>query len=280
VEGSPPVSSGDFSGRNVYYGIREHAMAAVVNGMVLHGGVQAVGSTFLVFSDYMRPALRLAALMGLPVIHVFTHDSVQLGEDGPTHQPIEHLDALRAIPNVHVYRPADARETVAAWRYALRRREGPTLIVLTRQGVPVLERAAGGGGRVASEAGLVRDAEEPRIVLAASGSEVSICVSAADRLAGEGIPARVVSIPCLEAFAAAPEKERAELLPEDLPRLVVEAGRGMSWGRWVRPQRDAFLGIDRFGASAPGAEVARRLGLAPEEVARRARELLGGVRKS
>jgi transketolase len=273
---SGPVRAGDYTGRNVYYGIREHAMAAMVSGMVLHGGVRAVGSTFLVFSDYMRPSLRLAALMGIPVVHVFTHDSVYVGEDGPTHQPVEQLDALRAIPNVHVFRPADARETVQAWRYALRRSGGPTLLVLTRQALPVLERIGSpGGASSVSEAGVVWESEggAPEIVLAASGSEVSLCHPAAEILSGEGIRSRVLSVPCLEAFEAASTEEREALLPESAKRLFVEAGTGLSWAPWMRAG-DEFLGIRRFGASAPGDEVAGNFGLTSEEVAQLARKLV------
>jgi len=272
IADAEPVSAPAYAGRNVFYGIREHAMAAMVNGLLLHGGVRAFGSTFLVFSDYLRPALRLAALMGLPVIHVFSHDSVHLGEDGPTHQPVEHLDALRVIPNVHVVRPADARETVEAWRHALRRRDGPTLIVLSRQGLPVLARPAravgAGGAWIAHE-----PPRPPAVVLAASGSEVPLCLEAARLLEAEGHAARVVSVPCLETFADAAGSERDALLPPELPRLFVEAGTGFTWNRWMR-SGDGFHGLHRFGASAPGAEVAAHLGLAPEAVAARARALL------
>lgn len=276
IDGSRPVAAGDYSGRNVYYGVREHAMAAVANGLALHGGIRPVVSTFLVFTDYLRPALRLAALMELPVIHVYTHDSVQVGEDGPTHQPVEQLDALRVIPGLHVVRPADARETVNAWRYALRRREGPTVIALTRQGVPVIERPAVSGSPGSSGlAGVVRDpaGAEPRLALVASGSEVSLCLDAAMRLEAEGIPALVVSIPCLEELAGMSAAARERLLPSGVPRLFVEAGPGFTWGRWMK-DGDAFHGIARFGASAPGAEVARELGLDPDVVAAKARSLL------
>jgi transketolase len=273
VRDSEPIGPGAYGGRNVYYGVREHAMGAVVNGLALHGGLRAMGSTFLVFSDYLRPSIRLAALMGLPAIHVFTHDSIWVGEDGPTHQPIEHLDALRVIPNVHVLRPADARETVHAWRHALEREDGPTLILLTRQGLPVLERRT--GGPTAGGAGVVREASgDPRLVFAASGSEVSLCVEAAERLASDGVEARVVSVPCLETFAEAEPADREALLPPGVPRLFVEAGPGATWGEWMAPG-DAFHGLRRFGASAPGAEVAERLGLSVEEVCRKARALLG-----
>ncbi|MDP6803105.1 MAG: transketolase, partial [Gemmatimonadota bacterium] len=262
IDGSGAVSRGNYSARNIHYGIREHAMGAIVNGLALHGGVRPVGSTFLVFCDYMRPAIRLAALMELPAIHVFTHDSVHVGEDGPTHQPVEHLDSLRVIPGLHVARPADARETADAWRAALMRTDGPTVIVLTRQGLPVLDRVEAAGVPAAvGGAGIVREPEDGKaaVVLVASGSEVSLCVKAAAALEGCGVKARVVSVPCLETFAAAPATDRAAILPERLPRVVVEAGTGATWQAWVRPQ-DAYLGIGRFGASAPGAKVAALLG--------------------
>jgi len=233
-------------------------------------------STFLVLADYLRPALRLAALMELPVIHVYTHDSVHVGEDGPTHQPVEHQDSLRVIPGVHVVRPCDARDTVEAWRYALRRREGPTAIALTRQGLPVFDRPAGGGGTAPVGMAIVaRDSGgvPPRLLLVASGSEVALCREAAERLEADGVPVRVVSIPCLEEFARASAAERERLLPKGIPRLFVEAGPGHTWGTWM-DAGDAFHGIARFGASAPGGEVARRLGLDPDTVARKARALL------
>ena len=275
IEGAGAIRAGDYSGRNVYYGVREHAMGSIVNGLMLHRGLRPFGSTFLVFSDYMRPPIRLAALMEIPVIHVFTHDSVWLGEDGPTHQPIEHLDALRAIPQIHLYRPADARETVNAWRHALRRTHGPTLIVLTRQPLPVLDRAEGPNvPRPAGEAAVVREPSNAlRLVLAASGSEVSLCVAAAEVLEKEGISARVVSIPCQETFAKLSEEERGFLLPTNVPRLFVEAGTGYTWRRWMT-DRDDFAGLDRFGASAPGKVVAEKLGLNPTEIAKRARALV------
>jgi transketolase len=276
VSGADAVAAPGFAGRNVFYGVREHGMAAIVNGLVLHGGVRAFGSTFLVFSDYLKPSLRLAAIMGIPAVHVFTHDSVWVGEDGPTHQPVEHLDALRVIPNVHVVRPADARETVWAWRHALRRREGPTVIVLTRQPVPVLERVGsieGVGG-----AGVVYEPDRaPDLVLAATGSEVSLCRDAAESLRAEGIAARVVSLPCLETFAGAAGEERERILPAALPRLFVEAGTGLSFAPWMR-SGDAFHGIRRFGASAPGAEVASQLGLVAADLVLLAKRLTASSR--
>ncbi len=276
IAGAGAVTAGEWGGRNVYYGIREHGMASVMNGMALHGGIRPVGSTFLVFADYLRPALRLAALMELPVIHVFTHDSVWVGEDGPTHQPVEHLDSLRIIPGLTVVRPADARETVAAWRHALQRTGGPTVLLLSRQALPVIERPTGAG--VAPDVGLAGvvyrtpDAE-PRLVFVGTGSEVSLCCAAAEKLAAEGVPTQVVSVPCLEEFETASATERDALFGPGTPRLFVEAGPGATWGRWMQ-DGDAFHGIERFGASAPGAEVARHLGLDADVIADRARAML------
>ncbi|MCA9753102.1 MAG: transketolase, partial [Gemmatimonadetes bacterium] len=271
IAGAKPFSDRDPAGRNVYYGVREHAMGAIANGLALHGGVRPVTSTFLVFADYMRPPIRLAALMELPVVFVFTHDSVWVGEDGPTHQPIEQLDSLRIIPGVHVVRPADARETIAAWRHALLRRH-PTVLVLTRQNLPVLERAA--GTPELGLAGVVHEpAGAPRLAIVASGSEVALGVEAAAMLAKEGVPARVVSVPCVEQLREAPAPDVDRLLLPDVPRLVVEAATGYTWGEWVRPG-DGFHGIRRFGASAPGAVVAEKLGLSAEAVAAAARNLL------
>jgi transketolase len=251
------------AGANVHWGVREHAMGAAVNGLALHGGiVRPYGSTFLVFSDYMRPAIRLSALMRLPVVWVFTHDSVAVGEDGPTHQPVEHYAALRAIPGLTVLRPADANETAAAWRLAIEELEGPVCLLLTRQEVPVLEpeRASAGvrsGGYVLSES-----TESPAAVLVATGSEVSVALEAQRRLAGRGISARVVSMPSWELFAAQTEEYRTDVLPPGVPVVSVEAGVSQGWERWS----DASVSIERFGASAPGGEVLARLGMTPERV--------------
>lgn len=277
IQGAEPVAAPDYRGRNLYFGVREHAMAGICNGLALHGGVRPVGSTFLVFADYLRPSLRLAALMGLPVLHVFTHDSVWVGEDGPTHQPVEHLDSLRIIPGLHVVRPADARETVRAWAYAIRRTSGPTVLVLTRQALPVLARPARPDvPAAAGMAGVVHRTEgaDPAVVLVASGSEVSLCTDAAPALEEANIPLQVVSVPCLEEFALQPAEARDRLLPPGVPRLFVEAGTGATWGEWMQTG-DAFHGIRRFGASAPGAEVARHLGLSADAVVERVRGLLG-----
>jgi transketolase len=271
-----------YAGRNVPFGVREHAMGAIVNGLALHGGiVKPFGSTFLIFSDYMRPAIRLSALMGLPVVWVFTHDSIGLGEDGPTHQPVEQCMSLRAIPNLWVMRPADANETAAAWKVALERSDGPTAILLTRQAVPVLERPAAVGAAGVERGAYVlwdsRDTEPGKgtldLVLIATGSEVWISLHAARELARE-LTVRVVSMPCWELFAAQPREYRDHVLPpEARRRLAVEAGVSLGWERWTGDE-GAALCLDRFGASAPGTAVLERLGFTPSNVAARARALL------
>jgi transketolase len=289
--------AGEFSrvhvGRNVPFGIREHGMGAIVNGAAAHGGiVKPYGSTFLMFSDYMRGSVRLSALMGLPVVWVWTHDSVGLGEDGPTHQPIEHYAALRAIPNLWVIRPADANETSAAWRVALERDDGPVALLLSRQSVPVLDReevapaaelerggyvlwdsSAAGGGPEAGGAE-AHTAGAPGVILISTGAEVPPTLDAARTLAAEGTRARVVSMPCMELFEAQPQDYRERVLPRAVPaRLAVEPGATMSWWKWVGSDGDV-LGLDRFGASAPGTIVLTELGFTAENIAARARALL------
>jgi transketolase len=274
---------GEFSkvhaGRNVPFGIREHAMGAIVNGAAVHGGiVKPYGSTFLTFSDYMRASVRLSALMALPVVWVWTHDSVGLGEDGPTHQPIEHYAALRAIPHLWVIRPGDANETAAAWRVALEREDGPTALLLSRQNVPVLDRA-----EVASADGLARGAYVlwessgealPELVLIATGAEVPPTLDAGKQLAAAGTRVRVVSMPCMEIFEAQPRDYREEVLPPSVrARLAVEPGATMSWWKWVGIDGDV-LGLDRFGASAPGTTVLEKLGFTAENILVRASALL------
>jgi transketolase len=272
-EGS--IERGKYAGRNIHFGVREHAMAAVANGMTLHGGLRPYAGTFLVFSDYMRPALRLSALMRLPVVFVFSHDSIFLGEDGPTHQPVEHLAALRAIPGLRVWRPADARETAVAWLQALRREDGPTALALTRQSVPVLdaqgveEGAAHGGYVVARE----DPPSPPEVVLLATGSEVHLGVEAARRLRGEGRRVRVVSIPCVERFREQDASYQESVLPERAPRVVIEAGVELGLGSFVR-RGDRFLGMSSFGASAPQRDLAAHFGLTPERIVEIARGLL------
>ncbi|MBX5474526.1 MAG: transketolase, partial [Thermoleophilia bacterium] len=270
------VFSATHAGRNVAFGIREHAMGSIVNGIALHGGmVKPYGSTFLVFSDYMRPAVRLSALSSLPVVWVWTHDSVGLGEDGPTHQPVEHFAALRAIPNLWFIRPADANETTQAWKVALEREDGPVALALTRQKVPTLDRR-----EVASAEGVARGAyvlwesEEanglPDLILLASGSEVHVALEAARRLDEQGVHGRVVSMPCWELFEAQPAEYRDEVLPPEVrARLSVEAGVALGWRRWVGDEGDS-VSIERFGASAPGATVLEKLGYTADAVVERA----------
>jgi transketolase len=269
-----PGFSRERPGRNVHFGVREHAMGAVVNGMALHGGiVKPYGSTFLIFSDYMRPAIRLSALMRLPVVWVFSHDSVGLGEDGPTHQPVEHYAALRAIPGLTVLRPADAAETAEAWRVALEDVAGPVCILLTRQAVPVLDRT-----QLAAASGLARGAYvisdaagTPDAVIAATGSEVAIAVRAQDELSSEGIAVRVVSMPSWELLDAQPDGYRESVLPPGVPVVAVEAGVALGWERFA----DRTVSVDRFGASAPGAEVLHRLGITSQAVTAAVRQALG-----
>jgi transketolase len=265
-------------GRNLHFGVREHAMGAILNGMALHGGVIPYGGTFLIFSDYMRPAIRLAALSELPVIYVFTHDSVGLGEDGPTHQPIEHLAALRAMPQLTVIRPADANETAVAWRVALQHRQGPVALALTRQNLPIFDRA-----EMAAADGLERGAYvlldapdgRPDLILIATGSEVALAVEARQRLAAQGVQARVVSMPSWELFEQQPQAYREEVLPPAVTkRLAIEAGVPQGWHYYVGPEGDV-LGLTRFGASAPGQVVLDKLGFNVANVVARALRLLG-----
>jgi transketolase len=286
---SPPRKSVDqrgadsggwsYAGRNLHFGVREHAMGAIVNGLAAHGGFIPYGSTFLIFSDYMRPPIRLAALMGLHVVHVFTHDSIAVGEDGPTHQPVEQLANLRAIPNLVVIRPGDANETAVAWRVALEMRDRPVMLVLTRQDVPTLDRS-----RYAAADGLRRGAYvlsdapngRPELILLASGSEVSLIVAAAERLQQQGIAVRCVSVPSWELFEALPQAERDAVLPPAVgARLAVELGVPQGWGRYIGARGD-MLGVECFGASAPAAVLQREYGFTVDNVCARAKALLAG----
>jgi transketolase len=270
---------GDFGGDWVNYGIREHAMGAVMNGLALHGGFLPYGGTFLAFADYGRPSIRLAALMGLRVVHVFTHDSIGLGEDGPTHQPVEHLASLRAIPNLTVIRPADAVETVHAWQAALRAEHTPTALVLSRQTLAPLPIAGNRADGVARGGYLVADPPGGReVTLIGSGSEVGLALAAAQELAAEGIAAAVVSLPSFELFAAQPPDHRAEVLG-DAPRVAVEAAVRQGWDAWLRPG-DAFVGMTGFGASGPAEQLYLHFGITAAAVARAARHTLAGVHPS
>ncbi|MCA2983742.1 MAG: transketolase [Gemmatimonas sp.] len=275
VKGAQPFSAAQRDGRNFHFGIREHAMGAIMNGMGLHGGVIPYGGTFLVFSDYMRPAIRLAALMGVQAIYVFTHDSIGLGEDGPTHQPIEHLAALRCIPNLLVLRPADADEVSEAWRTALHHRSGPSAIVLTRQKLAYFGEPARARDGVKQGAYIVADAagHVPHVVLLASGSEVDVALTAREQLSGHGVRARVVSCTSLERFAQQPVEYRHHVLPTGVPRVAVEAAHPMSWYRWVG-DHGAIVGIESFGASAPAPVLFEKFGISADRVVQAARTVL------
>lgn len=262
---SAPFSRSQRDARQVFYGIREHAMGSALVGMARHGGVLGVGGTFFVFADYMRPAIRLAALSGARCVFVFSHDSVGVGEDGPTHQPVEHLASLRAIPGLQVIRPADARETAEAWIAAVTH-DGPTAIILSRQNLQVVTD----GSAVEPGAALIRDASGAQASIVATGSEVTVALGAADLLAADGIPVRVVSMPSWDRFQRLDRDSRNTILPRDLPTISVEAGSTFGWERYA----DVSIGIDRFGASAPGPEVMKRLGITAEAVAQAVRGTL------
>ncbi len=260
--GMGDIATGSFSGRNIHYGVREHAMAAVMNGMAAHGGIRPYGGTFLIFSDYMRPSMRLAALMRLPVTYVLTHDSIGLGEDGPTHQPIEHLAALELIPNLYVVRPADANETRLAWAFAASSKDHPTALALSRQKLPTLAWVP--EDAIEQGAYILREAEEsPAAVLVASGSEVEITLAAQDLLQADGIPVRVVSAPCLKNFSRRSRAEREAVLPPALPQVVVVAAQPGQFLPFLGPRRD-FVALYDFGASAPGEVLYREFGLTPQ----------------
>jgi transketolase len=275
LNGERSMRPDDMAGRIVHFGIREHGMAAVANGMALHGGVRPFVATFLVFSDYLRPALRLSALMKQPVVYVFTHDSIGLGGDGPTHQPEAHVAALRAIPNLSVIRPADASEAAQAWQAALQRSDGPTALILTRQNVPELavpSDAVQRGAYVQADA----SGAAPQMLLLASGSEVSVCLEAKALLEADGIPTRVVSMPSWDLFEQQDASYKASVLPPEVEaRLSVEAASTLGWSRYVGTQGGS-VGVDDYGASAPGTRVMEAFGFTPEAVAARAKALLNG----
>jgi transketolase len=280
-EFSTKAFSADWFGRTLHFGIREHGMGAILNGIALHGGTRPYGGTFLVFSDYMRPAVRLAALMKLPVVYVWTHDSIGLGEDGPTHQPVEHLSALRAIPGLAVVRPADANETVWAWRGALEHTDAPTALCLTRQNVPTVDRTTLGdasgvlrGAYVLAEASGVADGGEPAVILIGTGSEVQLCLAAREQLEAQGVPTRVVSMPCQEWFAAQDEAYRTAVLPPTVKaRVSVEAGITMSWHHLVG-DTGVCVGLEHYGASAPYQVLFEKFGFTTDRVVAAAREAL------
>ncbi|ACA17178.1 transketolase [Methylobacterium sp. 4-46] len=263
------------AGRYLHYGIREHAMGAMMNGMAAHRGLIPVGATYLVFSDYLRPALRMAALMELPVITVYSHDSIGIGRNGPTHQPVEFLASLRAIPNMLVLRPADAVETAEAWEMALAHRDGPTSLICSRQPLPALRREAGAENLSARGAYLLAPATggRRRVTLVGTGSEVAVALAARAALQAEGIPTAVVSMPSWEAFAAQPETYRREVIPRDTVRVAVEAAIRLGWERWIG-EEGGFVGMTGFGASGPGEELFRHFGITPEAVLREVRARL------
>lgn len=275
ADGMATVARGDFAGRYIHYGAREHAMAACMNGIALHGGFVPYGGTFLAFSDYARPAMRLSALMGLRVVYVMTHDSIGLGEDGPTHQPVEHLAALRAIPNLAVFRPADAIETAECWQLALSRREGPSAIALSRQSTPPLRGAEPPGNRCAEGAYELRAARggEARAHLLATGTEVALAVEAAGLLEAKGIPVRVVSMPCWELLEEQPAERREALLGARGPRVAIEAAAPFGWGRWGVDER-SMAAMRGFGASAPGRALYEHFGITAAALAEKVERAL------
>ncbi|MEC8895123.1 MAG: transketolase [Planctomycetota bacterium] len=278
VSGQDSIQGSKMDGRNMHFGIREHAMGAMMNGMALHGGIRPYGGTFLVFSDYMRPSVRLAALMKQPVVYIWTHDSIFLGEDGPTHQPVEHLAALRAIPNLRVFRPADANETAMAWALSLEHRKGPSAILLSRQGLPIYDETVVGKG--SEKGGYVIEREEgdsgPAVILLASGSEVATAREAAALLKAQGTGVRVVSMPCWEVFEEQDADYRESVLPRSVTaRVAVEAACSFGWDRYVGAD-GAVVCLDRFGASAPIKDLAENFGFTAENVAAKASALLEG----
>jgi transketolase len=276
IQGESDFQAQSYQGRNIRFGVREHGMGAILNGMALHGGIMPYGGTFLIFSDYMRPAIRLAALMGLKVIYVFTHDSIGVGEDGPTHQPVEHLAALRAIPGLTVIRPCDGNETAAAWKAALCA-SGPVALALTRQNLPVLDRQrVAGADNLDRGAYILKDAREgrPELILIGTGSEVHIALEAAGQLDEKGIQVRVVSMPSWDLFETQDAAYRNQVLPPEVKtRIAVEAGVGQGWHRYVG-DAGRVMGLNRFGASAPGAVLFKRFGFTPDHVVQSALDLL------
>ena len=275
IENAESVSRENYGGRNFHFGIREHGMGAIVNGLSLTG-FRAFGATFLIFSDYMKGAIRLAALMDQPSMFVYTHDSIGLGEDGPTHQPIEQLAMLRATPNINLVRPADANETALAWSFALRQTNTPTAFALSRQGLPILDPDSIPEDAIERGAYALSDSDgPPAIVLIGTGSEVSLCVQAAEKLREEGLAVRVVSMPCMDTFAERPKEEREAVLgAPGTARVAVEAASPLGWDRWIG-ERGAFIGMHSFGASAPADDVYRRYGITTEAIVSAAHDLLG-----
>jgi transketolase len=274
IDGSPEFQKNHYDGRNIRFGVREFAMGAIMSGMFLHGGVRPYGGTFLVFADYMRPSIRLAALMKLPVVYVFTHDSVAVGEDGPTHQPVEHLAALRAIPNLTIIRPADATETAQAWHRAIAMNDSPVALVLSRQKLPILDSKQTAHGVEQGGYVLSNCKGKPRLLLIATGAEVHITLQAQAILAGKGIPARVVSMPSWELFEENSTEFKNRILPPSVKhRIAVEAGIPMGWERYIGPD-GKVIGIDRYGASAPGGTVLEKFGFTADKIVETAMTML------
>ncbi len=275
VKGLANIAPGQYNGRYVYYGVREHGMAACMNGLALHGGVIPYSGTFLQFADYSRPAIRLGALMKTQVVHVMTHDSIGLGEDGPTHQPVEHLSALRAIPNLLVMRPCDAVETAECWQAALANKNGPSLLALSRQNLPTLRIEADDENRSAKGGYILKgDAAKRQVTLIATGSEVMLAVEAADKLEAEGIRTAVVSMPCMELFGQQPGSYRRDVLGT-APRIAIEAGIRMSWDKYLRDGHDGFIGMSSFGESAPAEQLYKHFGITPAATIELAKKLIG-----
>lgn len=275
IKGEKDFQPKDYSGRNIWFGVREHAMGAAMNGIALHGGMRVYGGTFFVFSDYLRPAIRLSALQQLPVVYVFTHDSIAVGEDGPTHEPIEQLPSLRAIPGITVFRPADAHETVSAWKLAMEQ-DGPSILVLTRQGLPIMQETLNSYGNVSKGAYVLADTEgkETELILLATGSEVSLAMKAKDELEKEGLGVRVVSMPSWELFEKQDQGYKDSVLPPQVKkRFGIEMAYPLGWERYVGDQGEV-LGIDTFGASAPGNIVLKEYGFSVENVVQRAKNLI------
>ncbi|MGH2852219.1 MAG: transketolase-like TK C-terminal-containing protein, partial [Solirubrobacteraceae bacterium] len=273
IDGAGDVERGSYGGRNLHFGIREHAMGAVVNGLALTG-LRPYGATFLIFSDYMKGSVRLAALMELPSTFVYTHDSIGVGEDGPTHQPIEQLATLRATPNINVVRPADAHETALAWSFALRATGTPTVLALSRQSLPVIDPELIPEDAIERGAYVLRDATDFAVVLIGTGSEVSLCLAAADELDAAGVATRVVSMPCMDRFEAQPAAEHERVLGAlGTPRVAVEAASPLGWHRWTG-DRGAVVAMRSFGASAPEKDVYAHFGITVAAVVERARELV------
>jgi transketolase len=278
IEDGGSVERGEYGGRNVHYGVREHSMGAIVNGLVLHG-FRAFGSTFFNFLDYMKPSVRLASLMEIPVVHVYTHDSIGLGEDGPTHQPVEQLATLRAQPNIYCVRPGDANETALAWKFALEQTETPTALVLSRQGLPIVSRDDIPDDAIERGAYVLRESEngDPDVILIGTGSEVHICSGAAELLEEDGIATRVVSAPCLDRFAEQDEDYRDSVLPRGVrARVSVEAASPLGWSTWIGDDGDA-IAMTTFGQSAPQPDLYEHFGFTPEKVAERARAVVERV---